>query len=207
MNDSEKTSHAFSILLFDLGNVLVNVDYPAFLRTLRYDHTMNERELYTLLEEDSRSYELGKASPEEYLRIVNAKLGTSYTFEEFREAWNAILPEPTLGMTELIESLVPNNRLMILSNTNALHCEHMLQLSPVLRYFERYFLSFEIGAVKPDPAIYAYVLKNVDVPPDRILFIDDLEQNIKGAVNAGMRGIVFEGVEPLRFQLKDLKIF
>ena len=206
MQVSSKAPHSFSIILFDLGNVLVKVDYPAFLRALRFDHKMSERDLYTLLEEDSRAYETGKVNPEEYLRVVNAKLGTSYTFEEFREAWNAILPEPIPGMTGLVESLAQIYRLMVLSNTNALHREHMLEQLPVLRLFERLFLSFEIGALKPDPAVYDYVLSRVDVPARELLFIDDLEPNISAARHTGMAGVVFRGAKSLKDELARLRV-
>ncbi len=206
MQNSGKGRHSFSIILFDLGNVLVKVDYAAFLRTLRFDHKVSERELYALLEEDSRAYEMGKVDPWEYLRIVNEKLGTAYTFDQFRKAWNAILPAPIPGMTELVGSLAPMYRLMVLSNTNALHCSHMLERLPVLNLFERLYLSYEIGALKPDPVVYKYVLFQVDVPARELLFIDDLEPNIRAAREAGMAGVIFQGVESLKDELTRLQV-
>jgi HAD superfamily hydrolase (TIGR01509 family) len=206
MHSSRKPPRPFSIILFDLGNVLIKVDYPAFLRTLKFDHSMNEKDLYTLLEDDSRAYEMGRATSEEYFKAVNEKLGTTYTFPQLRKAWNAILPEPVSGMSELIERLISKYRLMVLSNTNAMHCEHMLKLLPVLRRFERLFLSYKLGALKPDPLVYDSVLSQVDVPARKVLFIDDLEANIHGARESGMAGIVFQGVEPLREELTRLGV-
>ena len=91
---------------------------------------------------------------------------------------------------------------MMLSNTNELHFRHTVEMLPVLQRLERFFLSYEIGVLKPDQAIYEYVLTHVDVPARRILFIDDLEQNIAGAESVGIKGIVFRGIEPLLSELK-----
>src|SRR3989304_7627335 len=138
----------FSIILFDLGNVLVKVDYPAFLRTLGFDHQMTGAELYHLLEDESRAFEMGKATAEEFLDVINTKLGSSYTFDEFRKAWISILPSVLPGSTELVERLSREYRLMLLSNTNALHLHHTVEMLPSLRWFERLFVSYEIGALK-----------------------------------------------------------
>jgi HAD superfamily hydrolase (TIGR01509 family) len=206
MNSQTKTEQPFSIILFDLGNVLVRIDYAAFLHTLKFDHQMTEAELYQLLEDDARAFELGKASAEEFFAGVNTKLGTSYTFDQFRKAWVAIIAGAIPGSSELLERLAGKYRLMMLSNTNELHFQRTVEMLPVLQRFERSFLSYEIGTLKPARAIYEYVLTHVDVPAGRIVFIDDLEKNVQAAKNVGMSGIVFRGVEPLTSELGQLKI-
>jgi len=205
--DSQQTiERPFSIILFDLGNVLVRLDYAAFLRTLGFDQQMTDAELYHLLEDDARAFEMGKASATEFLDVVNTKLGRYYTFDQFRKAWVSILPSAVPGSRELLEQLAGRYRLMMLSNTNELHFQHTVDMLPVLRRFERFFLSYEIGTLKPEPGIYQYVLEHVDVPAQRILFIDDLEKNIQGAKSVGMSGIVFCGIGPLLSELEHLKI-
>jgi len=206
MDSRQKMERPFSIILFDLGNVLVRLDYAAFLRTLGFDHQMTEAELYHLLEDESRAFEMGKASATEFLDVVNKKLRRSYTFDQFREAWVSILPSAVPGSRELLERLAGRYRLMMLSNTNELHFQHTFNMLPVLQRFERFFLSYEIGTLKPDPSIYQYVLEHVDVPAQRILFIDDLEKNIQAAKSVGMSGIVFRGIGPLLSELEHLKI-
>lgn len=109
-------------------------------------------------------------------------------------------------MPELVEHLVPEYRLMLLSNTNQLHFRYVMELLPVLKKFERYFLSYEIGFLKPEPAIYNYVLSKLDIPANRLLFIDGREANIEAAKNAGISGIVFRGVDALQQDLRGLNI-
>jgi HAD superfamily hydrolase (TIGR01509 family) len=196
----------FSIILFDLGNVLMKVEYTAFLRTLGLDHAMSDAELYHLLEEESQAFEMGKATAEDFLGVVNAKLGKSYTFDQFREAWLSIVPNVIPGSPDLIDQLSREYRLMLLSNTNELHLRRSVKMLPALRRFERLFVSYEIGLIKPDGGIYQYVLDHVDVPAQRILFIDDLEKNIQAAREVGMHGIVFRGIESARAELQRLNV-
>ncbi|MGA9363806.1 MAG: HAD family phosphatase [Bacteroidota bacterium] len=206
MNSQAKTEQPFSIILFDLGNVLVQIDYAAFPRTLGFDHQMTKSELFHLVEDEARAFEMGKSSAIEFLGVINRELGKSYTFDQFRKAWTAILPSAVPGSQELLERLAGRYRLMMLSNTNELHFQHTVEMLPVLQRFERFFLSYEIGVLKPDRAIYEYVLKHVDVPAQRILFIDDLEQNVVGAESVGIKGIVFRGIEHLLPELERLRI-
>jgi HAD superfamily hydrolase (TIGR01509 family) len=196
----------FSIILFDLGNVLLKVEYTAFLHTLGLDHAMSDTELYHLLEEESQAFEMGEASAEDFLGVVNAKLGKSYTFDQFRKAWLSILPNVIPGSPDLINQLSREYRLMLLSNTNELHLRRSVEILPALKRFERLFVSYEIGLIKPDRGIYQYVLDHVDVPAQRILFIDDLEKNIQAAREVGMQGIVFRGIESTRAELQRLNV-
>jgi HAD superfamily hydrolase (TIGR01509 family) len=196
----------FSIILFDLGNVLMKVEYSAFLHTLGLDHAMSDAELYHLLEEESQAFEMGKATAEDFLSVVNAKLGRSYTFDQFREAWLSILPSVIPGSVDLIDRLAPEYRLMLLSNTNELHLRRSVEMLPALKRFERLFVSYEIGLIKPNRGIYQYVLDHVDVPAQRILFIDDLGKNIQAAREVGMHGIVFHGIESARAELRRIKV-
>ncbi len=131
MNSQAKTEQPFSIILFDLGNVLVQIDYAAFPRTLGFDHQMTKSELFHLVEDEARAFEMGKSSAMEFLGVINRELGKSYTFDQFRKAWTAILPSAVPGSQELLEQLAGRYRLMMLSNTNELHFQHTVDMLPV----------------------------------------------------------------------------
>ncbi len=76
-----------------------------------------------------------------------------------------------------------------LSNTNALQWNGMISRWPLSQLFEDRlrFLSFELGAVKPDPEIYALVIERLPVPPAHVLFLDDNPLNVEAAHEAGLR--------------------
>ena len=65
-------------------------------------------------------------------------------------------------------------------------------------------LSYEIGVMKPNPAIYLAATENVGTPPEHCLFVDDLQDNVDGAQAVGMQGIRFENATRLSRYFKDL---
>lgn len=71
-------------------------------------------------------------------------------------------------------------------------------------YFARAFLSFDIGHMKPDPRAYHYVLKELGVPAQDVVIIDDKKENVDGAIKCGMKGVVFSNAGQLRSDLEKL---
>ena len=55
--------------------------------------------------------------------------------------------------------------------------------------------SFQVKAVKPEPAIYRCLCEKYGLKPEECLFTDDVPENVKGAQRCGFQGIVFEGYE------------
>ena len=70
--------------------------------------------------------------------------------------------------------------------------------------FDAVVLSSDIGAVKPHPAIYEYMLDQLQLPADQCVMIDDLPANVDGAKNVGMQGIVYHSFDHLKTSLKSL---
>lgn len=68
--------------------------------------------------------------------------------------------------------------------------------------FDGVVLSGEVGAIKPDPAIYEYAARELDIAIESCLMIDDSPGNITGAENAGMKGLVYTDTAQL---IRDVK--
>lgn len=79
---------------------------------------------------------------------------------------------------------------MILSNTNALHWQSLDIDSRFGHRFERYFLSYETGLLKPDDPAYANVAEQYDCAPEEILIFDDNPLNVSAANDMGMHAIL-----------------
>jgi putative hydrolase of the HAD superfamily len=78
----------------------------------------------------------------------------------------------------------------LLSNTNDAHWKYILETSfpePTENYFDKCFLSQEMGMAKPDIEIYAEVLRQIGTPADECLFIDDSSANCKAAETLGIQ--------------------
>lgn len=76
----------------------------------------------------------------------------------------------------------------------------------ISRFVPWSFVSCRTGVRKPDPAAYARVLRDLAVPPEACLFVDDREGNCEAARRSGMRAMCFENVETLRASLSKLGV-
>lgn len=100
---------------------------------------------------------------------------------------------------------VANVRMGILSNTCEAHWELINdgRYRIVSDYFEVIALSYKLGAMKPDRTIYEQAAELANVEPNRIFFTDDLEENVRGAQEAGWSAVQFESVNELAIQLRE----
>ncbi len=94
--------------------------------------------------------------------------------------------------------------LFLLSNTNILHFDYLKANYPVLSYFNRLLLSFELGCRKPEADIYQALIQAAGLPPEEILFIDDRLDFVTAAREQGLQAWQFQNPDQLRRQLGDL---
>lgn len=105
----------------------------------------------------------------------------------------------------LVERLArAGNRLGILSNTNPRDWEFIMRgRFPFLsQHFEHAVLSFEVGAMKPEAAIYAAAVERAGVPAAEVFFTDDMPENIAGAQAAGLDAVLFTNAAELERELR-----
>ncbi len=92
------------------------------------------------------------------------------------------------------------------SNTSRVHYEYILKMFPQVAFYKGAALSFELGVMKPALAYYRKALAKFGIPPKQAVFIDDLEENVEGAIKAGLMGIVFQDRQQLVKDLRSLGI-
>ena len=114
--------------------------------------------------------------------------------DEFRTWPSGPLP----GAEDLVAEVMARTSVGCFSNTNAMHWNEHLAEWPLVRMFETRFLSFEIGALKPDRRAFDYVAGELNPPPDRVLFLDDNAVNVDGAAAAGFSAVRVAGVSQAR---------
>lgn len=140
---------------------------------------------------------------ESFYRGIASTLSLDMPLDEFRLAFSDIFTanEP---MIEVVRQ-VPRPR-FLLSNTNAAHADWWRRRFPeVLPLFDGFVLSHEVGAEKPEEAIYREVEQLSGAPPDRHIFTDDVAEFAAAAREFGWRAIQFTGVEDLVKQLAALR--
>ena len=195
-----------SVVIFDLGRVLVHIDFDAFPNALGL-RTKAEREPYAKdksIETLAVKYETGKIITDEFLGTLEKIFHGKFSHDHILHAWNEIIGEENQAVLPIVHDVQRKYRTAVLSNTSESHWKKAIATAPVLKTIPQYFLSYEIGWMKPDPKIYDNVIDSLRVPPGEILFIDDIQENIDAAVKKGIKGIVFTSAEQLRSELKGM---
>jgi putative hydrolase of the HAD superfamily len=123
-------------------------------------------------------------------------------FEDFCDIWGAIFIPGTLISEEFLVALKQRYRLLLLSNTNAIHFKMVEQSYPILRHFHHQVLSFRVGAMKPSPAIYEEALRHADAAPEECFFTDDIPAYVEGARAAGIDAVQFESQSQIERELR-----
>lgn len=164
--------------LFDIGRVLLDFDFESSLATLLPPGCDDPHGRLARLLERKDEFETGAIDPDEYIRWALGVLDSPATPAEFRRSWQNIFT-PNEPMWAVVRRLsADGHRLVLFSNTNAIHCPWLFSEFPEFSYFHDAVLSFEVGAVKPQPPIYRHALEAHDLKPGETLYIDDLPQNI-----------------------------
>jgi len=151
-----------------------------------------------------RRHETGQLNPNTFLEYFNRQTGTSADVDRWTEAVADIFTvnESILPIVDRLATA--GHRLGVLSNTNEIHWRFVTdgRFAPLLPGpFEHAVLSYEVGAMKPDPAIYAAAAERARVQPHEILFTDDREENVAAAREAGFSAVLFQGTADLCNQL------
>src|SRR5208337_48204 len=128
-------------------------------------------------------------------------LKLNITYGEFCDWWSSVFLEPTLVSEALLENLRSRHRLLALSNTNAIHFGMVKEAYPLLRHFDGYVLSYEVGAAKPEAKIYREAIARAQCNPGECFFTDDLAVNIEAARAHGMDAVQFFSAEQLEQEL------
>ena len=194
-------------VIFDFGNVICSFDVEIFLAKL---HEWSGLDVETLRDRIYGSrlhsrYERGEISSKEFHREVVRRIGVDIPAEDLAARFCDIFT-PLESTHGLIRALKGRYRLGLLSNTNEWHFERYIRKVPVFPLFDAVTLSFEVGALKPDPEIYLDALRKLSLPPEACVFIDDIGKYAEGAAALGIRGIRYTGHAELLRELSVLGV-
>jgi glucose-1-phosphatase len=196
-------------LLFDLGRVVIDIDFSKVLACWAGHAGRPLSELSGRFgpDETFRRHETGEASDAEFFAALRRTLGIEISDDQFLEGWNAIFAGEMPGMNAQLARAAQRLPLYAFSNTNRPHVAHFSQTyADVLGHFREIFLSSTIGLRKPDAAAYDHVVKAIGVPAQRIVFFDDLAENIEGARMRGLTGVHVTSPEDVANALTALGI-
>ena len=192
-------------IIFDLGKVLLNLDFNAsivaFQKLGLKNDVLDSKQAYSA--PVFYELEVGKVSPAEFCNRVRKVLNNpDATDLQIEDAWYSMILDIPASRVKVVQELSKNYNVYLFSNTNQIHIER-LHWAFKAEYgidfpslFVKDFYSHQIQERKPDLSSYQKVIELSGINPEESIFIDDLEKNIIGAQQSGLKTFwLKEGME------------
>jgi glucose-1-phosphatase len=185
-------------IIFDLGNVILNISYEATGEAFSKLGITNFTEIFSKAAQNTMAdnIETGDVSEQDFFEYLSSLCHPNTTMAQIEHAWNAIILDFPIRRLQILQQLQLHYNMYLLSNTNSIHerCYNQLLMSqhgiPTIGvFFDKIYLSHRIGLRKPNPAAWQLILDAHHLNPAETLFLDDSPQHIAVAKSLGMHTI------------------
>jgi len=192
-------------LLFDLGNVLIAFDYTRGYQAIAPYTPVPAADLPARIGGAGVviPLERGELTGREFYHRMSDALQIDLPFDRFCELWSAIfLPDPILP-DSLLADLHRRYRMVLISNTNAIHFEMIRRTYPLISHFDALVLSHEVKALKPDERMYREAVRQAGCTPSECFYTDDVQAFVDGGRRFGLDAVQFTGPADLDGHLRQ----
>jgi putative hydrolase of the HAD superfamily len=193
-------------LLFDLGGVVIEIDFARALRAWADAAGVPASRLGASFSLDAgyEAHERGEIDAPAYCTHLRETLGLMLSDAHLLAGWNQIFVGEIAGVGVLLASLQGRIPLYAFSNTNVAHRTFwQVRYATVLHPFSEIFCSCDLGLRKPSPAAFLEVGRRIGIAPARMLFFDDSGENVRGARDAGLRAHEVHSAGEIRSALRQ----
>ena len=193
-------------IIFDLGGVLINLDYQLTRKAFENLGVANFNDLYTQHHANPlfEQLEVGAIEPEAFCEALREATGLTLTNSQIETAWNAMLLDFPVERLHWLTKIKNKYNIYLFSNTNAIHYNAFIhiyeQVAPQIgldtqfeHFFTTAYYSHTLGQRKPEVAAFEAVIRDANLDPAQTLFIDDTLLNIEGAQKVGLQTIFLSG--------------
>jgi glucose-1-phosphatase len=191
-------------VIFDLGRVLVPFDFNRGYTGLEAVCGVPAAEIPKRLAATGLvpRFEAGGIAPRDFVRQISSHLDFEIPYEEFCRIWSSIFLPETLIPESMVRGIARKYRLLLLSNTNAIHFEMIRENYPILRHFHSLVLSYEVGAMKPSPVIYQRAIEEAGCSAGECFYTDDIASYVEGAIAQGIDAVQFQSAAQIEAELR-----
>lgn len=185
-------------IIFDLGGVILNIDYKRTEQAFTALGVKDFSSLYSQFNANPlfEDLETGRVESDAFVTAMLPYLPEGTTPEAITGAWNAMLLDFPLARLQLLQQLRQHYSLYLLSNTNAIHLaafnailEKSRGIPSLDEFFDKSYYSHQIGYRKPEKEAYQVILDENNLQPAETLFIDDTLPNVEAARELGIQTI------------------
>jgi putative hydrolase of the HAD superfamily len=195
----------YKAILFDLGRVLIDFDFRRGYRALEGLCPYTAAEIPRRLAGTGlvERFETGLVEPREFVDEMCRTLDLKVDFDQFSQIWSSIFTD-TLVPESMLEGLGRRYRLVVVSNTNALHFEMVRRTyAHLFRHFDHLVLSHEVHAMKPRPEIFQAALECAACRPEECFYTDDIEAYTDAARRMGIDAVTFQSRTQLEAEMRE----
>ena len=193
-------------LLFDLGGVVLEVDFKNVFKSWASMSTLDENEIKSRfkMDEHYQQHEKGQIEAPVFFEHLRHSLQLTATDDEMTSGWNDIFGNEmtaNLDAIDVVRNKLPTYGFSNTNRTHQIYWEHHYPRIP--NTFEKLFVSSEIGLRKPDAEAFEFILKELSLKPDELLFFDDTLENIEGAKRLGIQTVLVSNSDSVVTALSD----
>lgn len=198
-------------VIFDMGGVLVDLDVPACIKAFIDD--LNFNEIVDIIDPCHQKgifgdMEEGKATADDFRNAVIAGSKPGVIPEDVdKTLWNILVGIDAYKI-DLLKKLSENYDVYMLSNNNPICVPKAAEIFREAGFtmeedFKKCYISYQMGALKPSAQFYKAVMEDIGCPSENMLFIDDSQKNVDGAIAAGLPAVYYEPGSDLAALLAD----
>jgi putative hydrolase of the HAD superfamily len=191
-------------ILLDLGKVVIHFDFRIAYRALEKLCPYSAAEIPKRLGSTDlvQRFETGLIEPHAFVAETSRLLDLNVTYEEYRRLFgsiftNALIPE------EMLEALARRYRLIMVSNTNALHFDVLGETyGHLLRHFHHRVLSYQVRAMKPEAEIFHAAVTAAGCRAEDCFYADDIATFVEAARAMGIDAVQFESCAQIEREMR-----
>jgi len=191
-------------VIFDLGGIVVPESKDLIDNRIAEYLSISVSQFLEMQEEFMQQVTMGKITLLEVYSILVERLELSVSpdsiLEKHLSAFREVSTRQDSDILHMIGALKDNYNVGCLTNTE-IEIADINKTTGLFGYFQKVYLSTEIGLSKPNVAIYNYMLADIDCSPQEVIFIDDRSENVESALRIGINAIQFSTVKQLQDDL------
>ncbi len=192
-------------LLFDLGGVLLDINLQ---KTNEAFHQLGFQEFENHFDSYSGSpfierLEEGNLSEEDFIETAKKYCNQNTTSQQIIDAWNALIGIVPLSKFELLKTLKKQYKILLYSNTNAIHVAFLNNYynstfgeNEVQQSFDKIYYSHELKIRKPHKEGFLQILKEQNLLPEEVFYIDDGAMHIATAKSLRIQTLLWKKNAP-----------
>lgn len=185
-----------SAILFDLGGVILNLDYGKTIESFKNLGRESFEALYSQAQQNAifDRFETGEISEKYFRDYLISFLGNEVNDLMIDEAWNAMLLDLPIERIDFLRNLKKKYKIYLFSNTNAIHLRKFQEIIKIQHgnaglledLFDKTYYSHIIRKRKPNAAAFEFILQDLGLNAEEVIFIDDSIQHVEGANEIGI---------------------